>query len=305
VSRMGGELKVNSEPGQGTRFRLSLPLTGAITQGLLFKLGGQVYAVPATHVVQILPVGHNLLAGTAQAHTDSGEIPMLSGTSLPVLKLHALLGAELPPGRQAAALHIRYAGRNFLVTCDRVIGPRTIVVRPPGPLLGLIPIYAGVTASGAGKAQLVLDLGALSDYLDLPSPPPTPPRRGQPRILVVDFSRLAREAAARLLGAAGYQAITAEDGYEAWEMLGERRFDAIVTSLEMPRLDGFQLIARIRHEATLADLPILVLSSRTSPAARERALEAGADVFLPKSRHRKSLVEAVTACLAARQSPGP
>ena len=200
---------------------------------------------------------------------------------------------------------MRYAGRNFLLTCDKVIGPRTIVVRPPGPLLGLIPIYAGVTASGAGKAQLVLDLGALSEYLDLPSTPPTPPRRGQPRILVVDFSRLSREAAARLLGSAGYQTVTAEDGYEAWELLGERRFDAIVTSLEMPRMDGFQLITRIRREATLAGLPILVLSSRTSQTTREQAIHAGADVFLPKSRHRKSLVEAITACLGARQSPGP
>jgi CheY-like chemotaxis protein len=108
-------------------------------------------------------------------------------------------------------------------------------------------------------------------------------------VLVVDDSRLAREAGARLLAAAGYQSVAAEDGWEAWEIVGERRFDAVVTALQMPRLDGFQRIARIRREATLRGLPIIVLSSRTSQAARDRVLAAGANVFLPKSRHRRSL----------------
>jgi chemosensory pili system protein ChpA (sensor histidine kinase/response regulator) len=305
VARMGGEVKVESQPGLFTRFRLSLPLFGAITQGLLFKIGGQVYAVPAAHVIEVLPIGHNVLAGSVHSASESGELPAIAGVSVPILKLHAMLGLELPPGRRAAALHVRYAGRNFLITCDKVIGPRTIVVRPPGPLIGLIPIYAGVTASGAGKAQLVLDLGALAEIAYAASPLiPALPRRGQPRVLVVDDSRLAREAGVRLLGATGYQAVAAEDGWEAWELLSERRFDAVVTALEMPRLDGYQLIARIRREATLRGLPIIVLSARTSQAARDRALAAGANVFLPKSRHRKSLVAAVAACLRGDHEDG-
>ena len=298
VVRLGGEVKVETKSGAYTRFRLSLPLAGAITQGLLFKLGGQVYVVPAAHVIEVLPIGHNVLAGSVRGSSESSELPAIGGVNVPILKMHALLGIELPPGRRAAALHVRYAGRNFIITCDKVIGPRTVVVRPPGLLIGLIPIYGGVTASGAGKAQLVLDLGALSDiaYANT-SMLPAAARRGQPRVLVVDDSRLAREVAARLLSASGYQTVPAEDGWEAWEMLGERRFDAVVTALEMPRLDGYQLIARIRHEPTLRGLPIVVLSSRTSQAARERAIAAGANVFLPKSRHRRSMVAAVDACL--------
>jgi chemotaxis protein histidine kinase CheA len=304
VMRLGGEVKVESKAGAYTRFRLSLPMSGAITQGLLFKLGGQVYVVPAAHVIEVLPIGHNVLAGSATSTNDSGEMPVLGGVSVPILKLHALLGIELPPGRRAAALHVRYAGRNFLITCDKVVGPRTVVVRSPGPLIGLLPIYAGVTASGAGKAQLVLDLGALADIAyATETMAPAVTRRRQPRVLVVDDSRLAREAAARLLGAAGYQAVAAEDGWDAWEMLGERRFDAVVTALEMPRLDGFQLITRIRHESTLRGLPIVVLSSRTSQAARDRAIAAGANVFLPKSRHRRSMVAAVDACLREQMAP--
>jgi chemotaxis protein histidine kinase CheA/ActR/RegA family two-component response regulator len=298
VAHMGGEVKLEYEAGVFTRFRLLIPLTATITQALLFKLGGQVYAVPATHVIEALPVGPDILAGNSvvtpmPSKHEAGNLP-----GLPLLRLHALLGIELPPGRRATALHVRYGGRDFVITCDKVIGPRTVVIRPPGPLLGLIPLYAGVTASGAGKAQLVLDLGALADAAFGPPRIAAPgPRRGQPRVLIVDDSRMARESAARLLSAAGYQTVAAEDGWDAWEVLGERRFDAVVTGLEMPRVDGFQLIARIRHESTLRGLPIVVLSSRTSQSTRQRALLAGANIFLPKSRYKRSLVEAVASCL--------
>jgi chemotaxis protein histidine kinase CheA/ActR/RegA family two-component response regulator len=296
IAQMGGESRLEFEPGMYTRFRLSVPLSAKITQALLFKLGGQVYSVPSTHVAAARSVGPSELAG------NSLVVPLparqLDEPTLPLLRLHALLGVELPPGRRAAALQVRYGGRDFCFTCDKIIGPRTVVIRPPGPLLGLMPLYAGVTISGAGKAQLVLDLGALAEAAFSPPPlNPSPPRRGQPRVLLVDDSRMARESAGRLLSAAGFQTVGVEDGWDAWDILGERRFDAVVTGLEMPRVDGFQLIARIRHEPTLRGLPIVVLSSRTSQSTRQRALDAGADVFLPKSRHKRSLVEAVRSCL--------
>ena len=303
IEHMGGEVKLECQAGVFTRFRLSVPLSGTITQALLFKLGGQVYAVPAAHVIEALPVGPDVLAGNAIVTPMPAKHPTGNAPALLLLRLHALLGVELPPGRRAAALHVRYGGRDFIFTCDKVIGPRTVVIRPPGPLLGLIPLYAGVTASGAGKAQLVLDLGTLADAAFGPPRTAAPgPRRGQPRILIVDDSRMARESAARLLSAGGYQTVAAEDGWDAWEILGERRFDAVVTALEMPRVDGFQLIARIRHEPTLRGLPIVVLSARTSAATRQRVLAAGANVFLPKSRHKRSLVEAVASCLREQAS---
>jgi chemotaxis protein histidine kinase CheA/ActR/RegA family two-component response regulator len=304
VARMGGEVKLESQAGAFTRFRLSVPLTATITQALLFKLGGQVYVVPAAYVIEALPVGPDILAGNSIVTFMPSNQTVGNAPALPLLRLHALLGVELPPGRRAAALQVRYGGRDFVFTCDKVIGPRTVVIRPAGPLLGLIPLYAGVTASGAGKAQLVLDLGTLAEAaFGPPRAAPPGPRRGQPRVLIVDDSRMARESASRLLAAGGYQTVTTEDGWDAWEMLGERRFDAVVTGLEMPRVDGFQLIARIRHEPTLRGLPIVVLSARTSQSTRRRALAAGASVFLPKSRHKRSLLEAVTSCLREQALP--
>jgi chemosensory pili system protein ChpA (sensor histidine kinase/response regulator) len=294
IERLGGEMSIEYEPGALTRFRLAVPLTAAITQALLFKVGGQVYAVPAAHVVEALPVGLDDLP--ARGRQTAARVV---GEGLPVLRLQALLGVETPPGRRGAALHIRYGERSFIATCDKIIGPRTIVVRPLGSLLGALPLYAGVTVSGAGKAQLVLDLAALAEAAQAPArPAPAPLRRGQPRVLVVDDSRLSREACARVLGSAGYHPVTAEDGWEAWEMLGERRFEAVVTDLEMPRLDGFELIARIRQDPTLRRLPVIVLSSRTSQGTRERAIEAGASLVLPKVPHKRALGDALAALLA-------
>jgi chemotaxis protein histidine kinase CheA/ActR/RegA family two-component response regulator len=282
IERLGGSVDVEYQPGELCRFRLSVPLTASIIQALLFKVGGQVYAVPAAHVIEALPIGEEEVPGGG-----------------PVLRLQALLGVETPPGRRAAALRIRYGERRFVATCDKIIGPRTIVVRPLGALLAPLPLYAGVTISGAGKAQLVLDLAALADAAQAPARAATPSlRRGQPRVLVVDDSRLSREAAARVLAAAGYNPVTAEDGWEAWELLGERRFEAVVTDLEMPRLDGFELIGRIRRDATLRGLPVIVLSSRTSQGTRERAIEAGANVVLPKVPNKRGLADAVAALIA-------
>jgi chemotaxis protein histidine kinase CheA len=293
VVRLGGDVSVEYRPGM-TRFRLSVPLTAAITQALLFKVGGQVYAVPAVHVVEALPIGLDDLL----SHGREAAASVL-GPGVPVLRLQSLLGVETPPGRRGAALRIRYGERSFVATCDKIIGPRTIVVRPLGPLMGQLPLYAGVTVSGAGKAQLVLDLAALADAAHAPAKHPHPPmRRGQPRVLVADDSRLSREAAARVLAAAGYHPVTAEDGWEAWEMIGERRFDAVVTDLEMPRVDGFELITRIRRDPTLRGLPIIVLSSRTSQATRERAVRAGADVVLPKVPNKRGLADALAALVS-------
>jgi CheY-like chemotaxis protein len=159
-----------------------------------------------------------------------------------------------------------------------------------------------VTISGAGKAQLVLDVAALAEAAHGGARPPATHRRPVARVLVVDDSRLSREAAARALAAAGLQPVTADDGWEAWELLGERRFDAVVTDLEMPRVDGFELIRRIRAEPTLRQLPIVVVSSRTAPAIRGRALEAGANVVLGKGPQKRALADAVRGLL--RPAPG-
>jgi chemotaxis protein histidine kinase CheA/ActR/RegA family two-component response regulator len=301
VTRMGGEVAVESSPEMGTRFRFEVPQHAAITEAVLFKVGGQVYGLPAANVVRALPFGQEAAARNKDEAPASGDGRVSAAAArVPVLRLQSLLGVEMPPGHRQSGLLIRHGERSFIVTCDKVIGPRTIVARPLGPLLTPLTLYSAVTVSGAGKAQLVFDVAALAEAAQGPSRAfGSSARRTPPRILIADDSRLAREGTARILIASGFQAMTAEDGWDAWEMLGERRFDALITDLEMPRMDGLELITRIRQEPTLKELPIVVMSSRIARAYRGKAIAAGANALLPKGPHKRTLLETVTRLLAA------
>src|SRR5205807_2109079 len=122
-----------------------------IAQALLFKVGGNVYALPAAHVIE-------------SAHVPAPVLDplLLRGESLPVVDLHRALGADAPLSRRRTVLALSFGDRHFAVTCDKIVGPRQIVVKSVGPLLKPLPLYAGATISGAGKVQLILDLAALA-----------------------------------------------------------------------------------------------------------------------------------------------
>jgi CheY-like chemotaxis protein len=122
---------------------------------------------------------------------------------------------------------------------------------------------------------------------------------GLPRVLVVDDSRAIREAALLILGQGGYAADAVADGWDAWELLQDRPFHALVTDLEMPRLDGWELIARVRRSPELIGLPIVVVSSRAA-ATRVRVLGAGADAVVDKPLRRKALLDAVDGAVSER-----
>jgi len=272
ILRLGGEISVASVAGEGARFSIRIPFTTAITPAFLFKVNGQVYAVSSGHV--------------ASGATVEGP---------PLLSLHRILGGEEPV--RAATLVLDFGGRRFAVTCDKPIGVREIVVKSLGPLLSALPLYAGATISGAGKVQLILDTAALAKMAypvaapEAVAPPRPAPAEERPRrILVCDDSRTVREALARMLAGEGYVVDQAGDGAEAWQMLGEVRYDLVVSDVEMPRLSGVELLGRVRAER--AGLPVVLISSR---AGRDRAEDA--DAFLAKPVARPELVRRVAELL--------
>jgi chemotaxis protein histidine kinase CheA len=289
VTRLGGDVVVSSRIGVGTCFTVRLPLTTAIMQALLFKIGGQVYALPAAHVVD-----------TKSVVTTTGPSIRLGPDELPLLDLHAELGAARPAQPTSTFVVLTFDERRFAVTCDKVIGPRQIVVKSIGPLLRPLPLYAGATISGAAKVQLLLDLSALAARaLTAPGFPRSRASATHQlgRILVVDDSRSVREALSMLLSGAGYRVDAASDGWEAWETLQDGHYDLVLTDLEMPRLSGYDLIAKVRADADLRALPILVVSSQSGATSRERAHAAGAAQLIPKPIDGAVLLAAITAAL--------
>jgi chemotaxis protein histidine kinase CheA len=288
VARLGGEVTVSSLPGRGTTFALRLPLSTALAQAMLFKVGGQVYAIPQVHIVETTSV-------------ESGAFTaMVRHEELPVLRLEHLLGHGSPSERRPGIV-VSFAGKALVCTVDRIVGSREIIIKPLGPLLAPLTLYAGATISGSGKIQLILDPAQLVRRA-YPGAPATEiadsgsaPLVLAGRALVVDDSRAIREAMTSMLGREGWIVDVAEDGAHALALTRQSRYDLVVTDLEMPELGGFDLIARLRRDARFEKTPIVVITSRSSPEHRRRARELGVRALVAKPITRRKLLEALSA----------
>ncbi|HEY4239177.1 MAG TPA: response regulator [Kofleriaceae bacterium] len=294
VAKLGGEVAVTSQPGKGTTFTLRLPLSTALAQAMLFKVGGQVYAVPNVHVIDttIVEAGATMAAVRPRlATTDEDE-------RVPVLRLEALLGHGAATDRRPAVV-VSFAGKTLVCTVDKLVGPREIIIKPLGPLLAPLTLYAGATISGSGKVQLILDPAQLVRRAYPDSLPATvsdaasAPLVLAGRALVVDDSRAIREAMTSMLGREGWIVDVAEDGARALQMAKQLRYDLIVTDLEMPELGGFELIARLRKDERFKATPVVIITSRAQPEHRRKARELGVRALVAKPVTRRKLLEAL------------
>jgi len=287
VAKLGGEIQVASTAGKGTAFTLRLPLSAALGHAMLFKVDGQVYAVSSVNV-----------ADTAQVDAHAATV-VVRDDVLPVVRLEQLLGHGAATERRPA-LVVTFAGKSLVCTVDKIIGVREIIIKPLGPLLAPLTLYAGATISGSGKVQLILDPAQLvrRAYPDVPAAlfdPGSAPMMLAGRALVVDDSRAIREAMTSMLGSEGWIVDVAEDGARALQMARQQRYDLVVTDLEMPTLGGFELIARLRGDERLAATPVVVITSRASPEHRRRARELGVRALVAKPITRRKLLEALAA----------
>jgi chemosensory pili system protein ChpA (sensor histidine kinase/response regulator) len=286
VAKLGGEVDVSSQPGKGTTFSLRLPLSTALAQAMLFKVGGQVYAVPNVHVIDTTLV-------------DPGAtVALVRHEHLPVLRLEALLGHGAATDRRPAIV-VSFAGKSLVCTVDKIVGPREIIIKPLGPLLAPLTLYAGATISGSGKVQLILDPAQLvrRAYPDAPTAAvadaASAPMVLAGRALVVDDSRAIREAMTSMLGREGWIVDVAEDGARALQMTKHLRYDLVVTDLEMPELGGFDLIARLRKDERFKSTPVVIITSRANPEHRRRAKDLGVRALVAKPITRRKLLEAL------------
>jgi chemosensory pili system protein ChpA (sensor histidine kinase/response regulator) len=218
---------------------------------------------------------------------------------LPVLRLETLLGHSVG-GERRPGVVVSFAGKSLVCTVDKIVGPREIIIKPLGPLLAPLTLYAAATISGSGKVQLILDPAQLVRrvYPDAPSEvadPSVGPMVLAGRALVVDDSRAIREAMTSMLGREGWIVDVAEDGARALQMTRQLRYDLVVTDLEMPELGGFDLIARLRKDDRFKTTPIVIITSRANPEHRRRAKDLGVRALVAKPITRRKLLEALAA----------
>lgn len=299
IQELNGHLQVAPGPGSGVRITLRVPVDLSTMDGFLFTSEGRTLAVAMEHVSNvryIQPKDISVCAGQRVLRMDGGAVPLVT--------LGALLG-----GNPAEAVHtavlFEYGGERIAVGVDRVTGVRTVVIKPLPPHVGELPWVSGITVLPSGLPVVILNLPHLMARAGASGPGdgsravepaqtvvrPRPGGRSQPTALVVDDSLSARMMVKRMLESAGFRAVLAEDGREALERLAGGGIDVLVTDVEMPRMDGFALVRRLREQQATRTLPVVIVSSLQAEKEHKQGRAAGADAFLVKSDLNRKLLE--------------
>lgn len=307
VNAMGGRIETATAKGQGTSFKLVLPLTTAVTQVVMMRIGEATVAVPST-LVEI--VRRSRTEEIDEAYR-SGQF-QVGDRALPFYWLGSLLhlsarSAETA-GRTRQVVIIRSAQQRIAIHVDEVLGNHEVVVKNLGPQLSRMPGLAGMTLLASGAVALIYNPVALATLygpqarastvaaLQSPEPEAARPvvvesaRPAAPMVLVVDDSLTVRRVTQRLLVREGYRVSLAKDGLDALERLAEEKPAIVLSDIEMPRMDGFDLVRNIRGDARLRDLPVIMITSRIAQKHRDYAAELGVDHYLGKPYSEEDLL---------------
>jgi chemosensory pili system protein ChpA (sensor histidine kinase/response regulator) len=311
VERLRGRIELTSRAGGGTRLTIRLPARLLLEHVMVVRAGGRCFALPTAAIESV----HRDEEGGA-AHRGDPDHPSatVGGRTLPAAGLGAILGLSARSGvPRPTVLVVGTGAEPLALRVDRVEGALELVVRPLGPLLAGHPVVSGVGLATGGELLPVLDVTGLlrlagGERASLEPPGPD----GGPRALVVDDSLSVRRIASRNLRALGLDVDEASDGEQALGKLRLRPYQLILTDLEMPRMDGFALLAELGRADAPGRAPVVVTSTRNDPETRRRVLKLGASGFVPKPVDPEELARVVGRALAvadrpaaARAQPGP
>jgi two-component system chemotaxis sensor kinase CheA len=285
VERLHGSVEVHSTVGHGTTFVLSLPLSVSTVHCLMLQAGGQTFALPATLVQRVLRVAAEAV-GRAEGRpvVRVGDRPVALARLTDVLGVQAADGAD--PGSTGPAAVLSIQGVQVALLVERLAGTHELVVKSLPPPLSRVRHIAGAAVLGTGEVAMILNAADLVASVERgePHPPATPahPDSGPATILVAEDSITTRTLEKNVLEAAGYRVEAAADGLAAWSLLRSSDCDLVVADIEMPGMDGFELTAKIRADPRLADLPVVLVTSRDSREDHERGALVGADAYIVK-----------------------
>ena len=309
VKRLRGTVRVSSQVGQGTRFILQLPVTLSVVRTLLADVGGEPYAFPLGSILRTLRIPKediSLLEG--RQHFD------FDGQRIGLLPAHQVLGVgdPSPMGETLPVIVLGDHGGTYGVVVDRFLGERELVVQPLDSQLGKVKDIAAGALMEDGSPVLIVDPDDLLRSMERLASAGRPDRVGrslagqeQPRkrVLIVDDSLTVRELERKLLGNRGYEVEVAVDGMDGWNALRAGQFDLVVTDIDMPRMDGIELVSLITSDANLKSVPVVVVSYKDREQDRRRGLEAGAAYYLTKgSFHDETLLQVVVDLIGEAQS---
>jgi CheY-like chemotaxis protein len=294
VESLGGSVSIQSQLGLGTRFTLSVPFAVTKEKLLIIELGGAPYGLPARVVRAVLSSG-------ALPKPGEDSVVRHGGETLPFRSLCDALGLPHDPA-ESFVLIVELSGRRFGASVGRIVGERELIRRPAEKLLHNTGIGASAVLED-GRIVLLPELNFVSRALrarvgQLVPGSVTAERRRQ-RVLVADDSPVVRELVSEILTGAGLLVEQANDGSAALESILQSEPDLLVSDVEMPRMNGFDLLAEVRRRTQR--LPVVMLSTRGSAEDRKRATRLGANAYLVKTEfHSESLLEVVRRFVSIR-----
>jgi chemotaxis protein histidine kinase CheA/CheY-like chemotaxis protein len=281
MERLGGTLSIKSELGKFTRFRLYLPQSVSIVHGLVARAGEVTAAFPSLFVKHCIGV-------KPQQFIDDGGVVEFEGESLSPISLRALFGRD--PEVAQEPFHVLVLGfrkRLMAVAVDRIEREQELVVKSLGDHLQQVSCVMGVSILGDGEPSPIMDIPELYRRwagLEASCMKPLPEPVESLSVLVVDDAVTSRHVESTILEDMGHTVLQATDGLEALELIKNNIFDLVVTDLEMPRLDGIELVREIRRSEVFQEMPIIMVSSLTSDEAVDRGYEAGINAYITKDR---------------------
>jgi chemosensory pili system protein ChpA (sensor histidine kinase/response regulator) len=316
VHALNGEIEVRSELGRGACFTVKVPLTLIISQALFVRCGSAVFALPLAVVeeirrlkpVEIEDVGGKLLTRVRDVVTEVVRLDLQ--LSLPPLE---------PINGYFHMVIVKVAGKQVGVVVEEVLGKDEIVIKNLGNYLRRVKLFPGTTIAPDGSLILLIDLNRLvsndtAERHALPSFSPAArvfapgaeavaagnipaeavdPVESDRVVVVVDDSISVRKFVGRMLEKAGYRVKLASDGLEASEIIAEVGCHLVITDLEMPRMNGYELLAHLRQDTMTSRIPVLVVTSRAGAKHRDRAMKEGASGFLTKPVQEDQLLSTV------------
>ncbi len=313
IRAMRGALLIQTEPGQGTRFIIRLPFSLSVTQALLVRAGDATFAIPLLSIELVT----RLKESEFQAYLSGEQVQHRhSERSYPIHNLGILIGSEqiLPfdevADRRPPTLLFRSAEASAALQVEAVLGNREIIVKPVGPQFNGVPGISGATVLGDGRVVVVVELAALVRNIGSQLQKQAESRalrvaRQEARqekisVMVIDDSITMRKVTARILERHNIQVVTAKDGLDAVAMLQTQVPDLAILDIEMPRMDGFEVMAHVRNQQSLRGLPIIMVTSRGGEKHRERALKLGVNDYLTKPYQEEQLMQSIRRILGER-----
>ncbi|MBC7266037.1 MAG: chemotaxis protein CheW [Coriobacteriia bacterium] len=288
VDKLKGSLDVESRPGEGTTFRLTIPLTLAIIRALLVRVSEQVFAIPTASIEETLRIDP---AEVIKA--EGREVIRRQRRTIPLVHLRDVLGLpadEEAETRKLPVVTIGFSGHRMGFLVDAFVGEQQIVIKTLGSHLKHVDNVAGVTILGAGEVVPILNVPDLMANARRMTGKTAGTRvkpaeeRGPRRVLICEDSFTTRELERSIFEAAGYVVETATDGAAGLTKLrGGLQVDAVVTDVQMPNMTGFELTRAIKSDDALKDIPVIIVTSLEREEEKAEGIEAGADAYITKS----------------------